>query len=736
MNTTGSKILKKFTCPTCNSGCGLSVEIEQNRVISVKPDKAHPLTKGYCCPKGLAWKDITNSEDRVTRPLKRVGATFQPLSWKQALHEIAVRLTEIRTKFSPQAIAYYMGTNSFHHYAHSLYVSAFMGGLGSDSMYNAGSVDNNNHFVAQQFLYGSPIVMPVPDLPNTDLFIIVGSNPAITHLSLASCPNANKAMRNLIARGGEIYVIDPRKNKTARRYANDADHYLPIIPGTDIFLLLSMVHIIFEENLADKPFLEAHCLQFNELKELVQEFTPQLAALVCHVPAEKIYSLTRKFAKTDRAVIYGRMGLSASTWSTLNAWVIEVLNIITGKLDRPGGKVFGMNIINVAKLGGIIGMGSYNTNQSRIGNYPEVMGAFPLGTLAKEILNGNIRALIVSAGNPALSAPNSNEFRAALNELELCIVLDFFINETAYSAADYILPVTTPLENSNFHAIYNLNYQLYPNIQYVEAPVSPDPWGPKPEWEILWSLIRLMRLPAFGNAMFNTLHKIYEAIYKQLDPSFLIRILLFLGQVMNRKFPHLSSTGITLKQLKKQKIILLGKNTYGVIDRYLQTKTKKIALLNRELGKQLEACKADFRDRIAKDEHCALHEDEFFVIGRRLLKTSNSFFHNVGALWPKKEEPKLWMNPQDAQRLKITDDAWVILKNGQGSVEVPVMITADIMPGVVSYPHGWGHNNPMLSFAREHPGANINILTNSTDLDKLCGMPIFNGDKVKLSRRE
>jgi anaerobic selenocysteine-containing dehydrogenase len=727
---------KKFTCPACNSGCGLLVEVKNNRVRSIKPDKNHPLSKGYACPKGLSWGDITNDKDRVRRPLKRVNGTFIPISWRQALHEIAAKVLEIREKYSPEAIAYYMGTNSFHHYAHSLFVSGFLGAIGSEKMYNAGSVDNNNHFVAQQFLYGSPIVMPIPDLPNTDLFIIFGSNPHITHLSLSNCANVRKVMRGILKRGGEIYVIDPRKNETAQRYANDAEHYIPIIPDTDIYMLLAMMNIIFQEDLGDDAFLRDFTLNSEILKDHVKEFTPERAEQICRVPAEKIYALTRKFTATKRALIYGRMGICASTFSTLNAWAIEVLNILAGKLDAPGGRIFGNNIVNTAKIGGFIGLGSYDKRRSRIGNYPEVMGAFPLGTLAREILapKDPVRSLFISAGNPILSSPNSNEFKKALKTLELCVVLDFYINETALEAAHYVLPVATPLENANYHALYNLNYQLFPHAEYNEAPLTPDKYGPKAEWEILLALIRLMDLTAFGSGLFDTIIKVYTKIFKKFNPEILVKLLLIIGQVLHKRIPYLSASALTLKKLKQEKLILTGKNEYGVIKKYLLTKNKQINLVNDEIESHLALCRDQLQDRITHPEKYELEGDEFLLIGRRYLKTNNSWMHNIESMWKDKHEPRLLINAQDATRLGVEEPNHVVLESAQGTVELPIEITEDIIAGVVCYPHGWGHKNPRLSFANQHPGENINVLTDSHTLDRTSGIPVFNGYKIKLRR--
>ena len=728
--------IKEFTCPNCNAGCGLLIEVDSNEVIAVKPDRDHPLSRGYCCPKGLAWGHITNDKDRLLRPLKRVGEQLQQISWKQALHEIADKIREIREKYSPNAIAYYMGTNSLQHYAHSLFVSGFMSALKSKMMYNAGSVDNNNNFVAQNFLYGSSIVNPIPDLANTDLFIIVGSNPLVTNLSLAICANIHRVLQNILKRGGEIYVVDPRRNETAKALANDAEHYIPIVPDTDIYFLLAMLHIILEEKLVDSVFVQENCTNFEPLKSLVGEFTPEVAEKICQIPAQKIYDLTRKFVKTKRAVLYGRIGTALSTFSTLNAWAIEVINILGGKLDRPGGKIFGKNLINIAQVGGLLGLGSFDRRRSRVGNYPEVMGAFPLGTLAREILlpKNPLRALIISGGNPVLSSPNSNEFKAALKKLDLCVILDYYISETASLAANYILPVKTPLENANY-PLLSLNYQLFPHIEYVAPALMPDEHGPKAEWEILLSLIHLLRLTAFGNIIFDIIPKVYKFMHKRFDPEKLLKILFFIGQVLNKKIPYLSSDALTLNQLKKRGTILLGNNQYNVLKRYLRTKSKKIPLLNPQISEQVDLCREALKERIEGDLRYTLQENEFFVIGRRNVKTSNSWLHNIEFLWRNKDEPRLLINPSDANRLNLHQDEVVVLRNELGSVELPIEITDDILPGVVCYPHGWGHKNPYLSFANQHPGENINQLTDSHELDKLSGMPRMNGYKVQLIKK-
>jgi len=729
-------VLKKISCPTCNAGCGLLVEVNNNKILSVKPDPDYPLTKGYCCPKGIALGAVANDKDRVRRPLKRINGKLVKISWKQALNEISDKLLAIKEHSGPHSIAYYMGTNSVHQYAHSMFAVGFMDAIGSKNMYNAGSVDNNNKFVAQNFLYGSSVVMPIPDLPNTDLLILIGTNPIATNLSLTTCSNISKVLKDIKDKGGEIYVIDPRFNDTAKRFTKrEGDYYIPIYPDTDIYMLLSMINIIFRENLEDKVYLKENSIGYDKLKNIVEPFTPELAEKCCKIPSSKIYELARKFANTKKGVIYGRLGTCLCTFATLNAWAIDVINIITGKLDRPGGAIFGKNIINVANLGGILGLGGFDTYRSRIGNYPDVMGALPLGILAREILidKNPIRALLISGGNPILSSPNSNEFKKALEKLEFCVVLDFYINETANFAADYILPTSTPLENSNA-PVYLLNYQVFPHLDYSNAVITPEKYGSKPEWEILASLARLMKVPMFGSALLDSIPKIYKLFRKKFHPEFFIKLFLFLGQVLEKKIPHLSPGTYTVKKLKKMDTIVLGNNEYGMLKKYIQTKSKKITFLNHYLEEQIELCKNSIGKKIKELEEREKQQNEFVVIGRRNLKTMNSWMHNVQFLWRNKQEPKLFINTQDAKRLNLNNNDNVVIENRLGCVQVPIQITEDIMPGVICYPHGWGHKNPKLSFANQHPGENINVLTDSHKLDKLSGQPVMNGYSVFLKK--
>jgi len=315
--------------------------------------------------------------------------------------------------------------------------------------------------------------------------------------------------------------------------------------------------------------------------------------------------------------------------------------------------------------------------------------------------------------------------------LELCVVLDFYINETALIAADYILSVRTPLENKNF-SLFSLNYQIFPHIDYNPPIVKTDLYGPKPEWEILLSLTRLMKLKFMNSFIFDSIPKFYNFINKKFDPEILVKIFLLLGQVMEGKIPYLSQNAITLKNLKKKRFILVGKNRYNVLKKYILTKNKKINLVNDKIVEQIQLCKKELNERLTNDPKYILNKNEFLLIGGRNLKTMNSWMHNVPFLWRNKQEPRLMINPVDAKNLNINDEDKVRISNNFGYIDVPVIISEDIIKGSVFYPHGWGHKNPKLSYANQHPGENINKLTDSHKLEKLSGMPIMNGYRVKL----
>nr|MDO8109768.1 molybdopterin-dependent oxidoreductase [Candidatus Sigynarchaeota archaeon] len=733
---------RKFFCSICDASCGLIAIVENGRVVNVMPDKHHPVSKGYCCPKGLAIHHVANDPDRILHPLKYDNGTWTCISWKQAICEIAGKLTEIRKKHGPHAIATHMGTNGGHCFSFSMYWKGFNDALGTRNSFNAGSVDNNNKFAVQYLMYGNSTIMPIPDLINADFLILIGTNPAETNLSLAKCSNVMEKI-SAIAKRGKVVIIDPRRNETVKNLENiemtHVTHHF-IRPGTDTWLLAAMLNVILTENLTDKEFIDRNTTGFAQIKDRVAPCTPAIASCITGIPEEAITRLARDFAMTRRAIIYARLGTCLVPHPTLNAWAIEALHVITGHFDREGCVIFGHGPFNVAKIGRIIKLGEYDEWRSRIGHYPSVMGALPLGILAREITTpgeGQVKALIESGGNIALTGPDSNSITDALKHLEIFVSTDFYRNETTTLAAEiakipavYILPATTPLEQENIH-ITHLNYNVVPNVEYHDAVNVPPRTGPKQEWQIYLALIRKMQLVPFGNKMFGMLAKILKLVHKELSPGFILGLLAIIGNIMAKHPPFLSSQAITFGAIKRKKLIVWKRHRYGVLQECLLTDDKKVHLADPRIVRDLDQFMASIKDSSPTDNRTS---DEFCLIGRRYRKTMNSWLHNIPALWKERTYPRLLVNDKDAARLSIADSEIVIVINKTGEIRVPVEITPDIMQGVVCYPHGWGHDKNGLAFARENAGQNYNRLTSTPSLDPLSGMPCFNGIQVHLKK--
>ncbi|MEX2719735.1 MAG: molybdopterin-dependent oxidoreductase [Candidatus Sigynarchaeota archaeon] len=726
----------------CDASCGLVAVVDKGKVISVLPDKNHPVSKGYCCPKGLALHHVANDPDRVLRPLKYEGGSWQPVSWKQAIGEISARLTEIRDRHGPHAIASHMGTNGGHNFTHSMYWKGFCDALGTKNRYTAGSVDNNNKFAAQYFMYGNSTIMPIPDLPNADFLLLVGTNPAVTNLSLAVCSNVMDKIK-AIARRGKVVIIDPRRNETAKVLAGDPgcrfEHHF-IEPGSDTWFLMALLNVIITDGLVDHDFIRDHVDGYEAIKPLLAGFTPDLAERRTGIPANTIAAIAREFARTRKATIYGRLGTCIVPFPTVNAWAIEALHAITGHLDREGCAVFGHGPFNVAKVGRLIKLGEFDQWRSRIGNFPSVMGALPLGILAREITTpgkGQVRALVESGGNLALTAPGSVEMQAAMKQLELLVSIDFYRNETATIAAEiarvpavYILPATTPLEIENIH-ITHLNYGVVPHVEYHAPVVEPPRPGPRPEWEIFMAISRRMRLVPFGNKVFGTIAKLLRLVHKELDPGFVVSLLAIIGNVIERHPPMLSSQAITFGTIKKRKLIVWKGHRYGAIKEFLLTGDKKVHLAAPEIVNMIRQLDEQ-RDAGAGNRPGGR---EIFLIGRRHLKTMNSWLHNIPSLQWDQSYPRLLVNVDDGSRLGLQDGDVVRLSNDAGEIIVPVELTRDIMPGVASYPHGWGHFASGLEFARKHPGDNYNALTDAERLEPVSGMPRLDGIRARIEKK-
>ncbi|WP_241684142.1 molybdopterin-dependent oxidoreductase [Actinomadura sp. J1-007] len=436
-------------CRICEPLCGLEATVRDGGLLQIRPDRRHPLSKGFACPKGIAMTEVQNDPDRVVHPLRRRadGSGFDRVSWDEALDDIAGRLNAIRRRHGGEAIGWYFGNPATFSYSHPLWMNGFMAALGSPHFYSAGSQDTNNRFAASALLYGSPVLVPIPDLKRTDLLLMLGANPHVSHGSLITAPRVKDDLAAIVRRGGRVIVGDPRRTETARAY-----EHLPVLPDGDAWLLLSLLNVLFDEELEDRDACARQATGVRTLRRLAAAFPPEETASRSGVPAPTARALARDLAAAERAVVYGRTGTCLGRYGTLTAFLIDAVTLVTGNLDRPGGGIFGGSPIRVDEILRLSGLATYGRTRSRVGGYPDVLGTFPAGVMAEEITTpgpGRLRALLVSAGNPVSSLPGSAAVDAALDELDLLVCIDLYVTDTGRKA-DYVLPATTFLEREDF----------------------------------------------------------------------------------------------------------------------------------------------------------------------------------------------------------------------------------------------------------------------------------------------
>jgi len=710
---------KTTYCRICEAYCGLRVTVEDGRVTAIAPDPEHVTSRGYVCRKGTSFDQVVHDPDRVLHPLKKVDGAWQRISWEQAIGEIAVKLNAIRLRHGPHAIGLYMGNPAGYSYSHLLAARGFTDAIGSRNTYGAGSQDNLACFLAAKLLYGAHFQLPIPDLDRCAYLLIVGANPAVSHGTLVNAPNVREKLRAIRRRGGKIVVLDPRRSETAAM----ADEHHFIRPGTDAFLLLAMLHVILAEGLEARDFLAAHATGVDALRATVARFTPVVAAAETGVPAETIVRLARELAGAKGGSAYGRP--VCGPFGTLAAWALEALNVVTGKLDAPGGSVFSEGLIDTVGVSVQIGADQRGRKRSRIGDHKDVVGELPSGILPDEITtpgDGRIRALVVTAGNPVLSTPNGEALAAAMQSLECSVVIDLYQSETA-AHADYLLPATSFLEREDL-PILHANLMLTPYAQWTE-PVVPPQGEAKPEWEIFALLSDAMGLPMLDSRVVDLLRRGARFFGRDLPPRALLDLLVRFGPAGDRFVPW--SSGLSLAKVAAHPHGMpLPPIRTGILAEKLRTADRKIHLVDPEIAGDLERLRPGAG---AGDPRYPLR-----LIGRRDTRSNNSWLHNVPRLM---DEPctRLRMHPADAQGIGVADGDVARVRSRVGEIEVQVRVTDEVMPGVVSLPHGWGHAGPTnRRVASARPGASYNALIDGGAMDPLSGMSFLNGFPVAVER--
>ena len=691
------------TCMLCEAVCGLAVEMEGASIQSVRGDPDDPFSRGHICPKAAAIVDVQDDPDRIREPQRREGTRWQPVSWEAALDEAGDRLAQVQRKHGRNAVGVYIGNPSVHSYAALLGIPLFSRALGSRARFSATSVDQLPQMLAALEMFGHQLMLPVPDVDRTGFFLMLGANPLASNGSLMTAGGISRRLDELRRRGGRLVVVDPRRTETAAI----ADQHLPIRPGTDALLLLAMIQVIFEEK-RDCALPAADGLQ--QLREAVAGFPPERVAERTGIPAPVIRDLARAFASAPAAVAYGRVGTSTQEFGALASWLVIALNAVTGNLDREGGFMFTTPAADVVGLSARIGdRGHFGLWRSRVRGLPEFGGELPAATMAEEMETegeGRIRALVTFAGNPVLSTPNGARLDRALSGLEFMVSIDVYRNETTRHA-NLILPTSFGFERDHFDLIF---YALAVRnaARYVKALVAPPP-GVRGDFEVLLDLALSIRRHGGGRPG-RARGAVLRAMRLLGERRVLDLLLRFGPHKLSLRKLEASPHGIDLGPLQPQLSARLGAN-----------------------GKRLQLAPAIFlRDLARLEASLRRGSNGLVLIGRRALRSNNSWMHNSLRLVKGPPGCLLLIHPEDAaaRGLKAGDRARI--SSRAGSVEVAVSVTADVSPGVVSLPHGWGHSRAgtALSIAGQHAGASLNDLTDEQSVDGLCGNAAFSGIPV------
>ncbi|MBD0321797.1 MAG: molybdopterin-dependent oxidoreductase [Aldersonia sp.] len=702
-------------CTLCEAHCGILVTVDGQRVTRVEGNPDDVLSHGYICPKATAMADLHHDPDRLRTPLRKVGDGFEEIDWDEAFELIGCNLRRVQREHGRSAVAMYLG-NPAAHSPSVIYGVALRAALMTRNFYSASSIDQFPQEFAAWKMFGSNVLMPVADIDRTDRFVIIGANPAVSNGSVTTMPDARGRIRKVRERGGTVVVIDPRRTETARL----ADEHIAVRPGGDPYLLLGMLNTLFADGLP-RPSGSVEIADWSALADLVRPCTPEAMAPLAGVDAGTIRRLARDHRAARSAVVYARIGVCQQTTGTITHWLVNTVNAVTGNLDRPGGQMYATPPIDVARLVRRLGSG-YGTWTDRGGGRKSFRVELPVVGLADDILTEGddaIRALVTYAGNPVLSTPQGGRLDEALEKLDFFVAVDMYLTETSRHA-DVVLPPISHLEREEFDVLFPV-FSVRNNARFNARVMEPAA-GALEDWEILARLmIEVTPMPLRSLAA-----KALWALVSRLSPLRLSSLGVLLGPhgLLRRGF-----AGLTIGKIRRAP----GGVDLGPLQPRLKslisTKDRKIHVAPPEFVAEtrrlLESATAESVDR----------EFDLRLIGRRHLRSNNSWLHNIPTMVKGRERCTVLMHPDDAAARALTDGQQVTVRSHIGSIEVPVEISDEIRCGTVAVPHGWGHGEKGVgwSTAAAHPGANVNLLHDPAVTDTFTGNAAVNSTMVCVS---
>jgi anaerobic selenocysteine-containing dehydrogenase len=715
-------------CHLCEAMCGIAIETDGDRVVSIRGDDQDPFSRGHICPKAVALQDVHEDPDRLRRPLRRRGTSWEEISWNEALAEAAERLVGVQAAHGRDAAAVYLGNPVVHNYGALLFSQLLLKGLGTWNRFSATSVDQLPHMLASYLMFGHQLLLPVADVDRTSFLLMLGANPVASNGSLLTAPGIEKRLKRLRARGGRLVVVDPRRTETAQM----ADQHLAIRPGSDALLLLALLHTLFAEERVRPGRLAEFTDGLDTVAAAVRPFSPEAIAGATGIDASTVRTLARDFAEAPTAVAYGRVGVSTQEFGSLCAWLVNVLNVVTGNLDRVGGALFSRPAADLVTFADRIGQrGHFDKGKSRVRGLPEFGGEYPVAVLAEEILTpgaGQIRALVTLAGNPVLSAPNGAALDRALSSLDFMVSIDLYLNETTRHA-HLVLPPTFALEHDHYDLALHL-LAVRNTAKYSPALFAP-PAGARHDWQILNELAYGIAR-ARGRGVFRA--SLARAVLGGLGPHGITAALLRFGPYGAGLWPF--GAGLTWKRLRREPHgVDLGPLLPSLPGR-LSTPGKRLDLAPPRLVADIGRLAARQPEMEAEARADALPSGATLrLIGRRELRSNNSWMHNSARLVKGRDRCTLLMHPGDAEARGLAAGQRVRIRSRVGSVEAPLEITDAMRQGVVSLPHGFGHarDGVRLRVARDHAGVSLNDLTDHERIDLLSGNASFSGLPVEVT---